>query len=115
MFTGLVCIDILMIATIVVVLVDLLDIPTTFLFKPIWKLLTKMPYRGWNFKPFSCSLCTTFWLSIIYLLVFQKFTCVTCLLTLLISYFSFIIKDIIKIVELLITKVLTKITLHIDE
>lgn len=44
--------------------------------KGIWKaLFKKVTYKGWIIpKPFSCSLCMTFWVGILYLILTHTFS-----------------------------------------
>ncbi len=35
--------------------------------KYIWKWFNKIPYQNFRFKPFDCSLCMSFWITLIYL------------------------------------------------
>lgn len=107
--------DLLFINALVVILIDLLDIPTTFVFKPIWKIFTKIPYTGWGFKPLSCSLCTSFWLSVLYIIVTHQFTLLNILIVLLFAYFNFIISDVIIIVKECIHKINEIITKKLYE
>ena len=111
MFTGNIFIDVLLIVVIVVVLIDLLDVPTEFLFKPIWKLFTKIPYNGWSPRPWSCSICMSWWCSLLYLIIVGKVTLLNICIILIMSYFSFIIKDVLIIVQETITKILGKLIL----
>ena len=63
-------------------------------FKRLKKVLTKgkMSDPGYSLKPFDCSLCMTFWVSLIYLLVFQELTGIK----LYVSLFKFLVFTIYK-------------------
>lgn len=91
--------DLIFINIIVVILIDILDIPTEFLFKPIWRLTTKLPYKGWSFKPFSCSLCTAWWLGLLYIIITHNFSILNIMIVLLLAVFNSVINDIINIVK----------------
>ena len=99
MILGLVLIN-----AIIVILIDLLDVPTTFLFKPLWKIFTKLPYNGWHFKPFSCSLCSSWWAGLIYIIVINQFSLLNVFIVLIMAYFNFIITDAIILVKTIINK-----------
>lgn len=67
-------INLLLIANIVVFIVDNTDLIDNIK-KFLWKKFIKTgDYHNIILKPFECSLCMTFWSSIIYLLVIQQFT-----------------------------------------
>lgn len=50
-------------------------------------------------KPFSCSLCMTWWTGLIYLLIMGECTILNILLVLLIAYFTPVFKDILLILR----------------
>ena len=70
-----VIINILLIATICVIVTDCTDFIDSIK-HCIWKFAFKntKPYRDFPFKPFSCSLCMTWWLSLIYLIISHHIT-----------------------------------------
>lgn len=59
---------------IIVFIVDLSGV-MTYVKKRIWKWLKgEKPYKDFELKPFGCSLCMTFWVGLIYLLITHSFT-----------------------------------------
>lgn len=62
-------------------------------------------------KPFSCSLCMTWWTGLIYLLITGECTVLNILAVLLIAYFTPVYKDILLILRDASTFILNKIQL----
>lgn len=58
-------------------------------------------------RPFSCSLCSTFWLSIIYIIIIGKLTILNVAIILLISYMTPIIKDILIFLKDMMSQIIT--------
>lgn len=58
-------------------------------------------------KPFCCSLCMTFWLSMIYLLVVHQFTLGMIVYTCAVSYLTSVIKDLMILVKDTLTNLIT--------
>lgn len=58
-------------------------------------------------RPFSCSLCSTFWLSIIYIIIIGKLTILNVAMILLISYMTPIIKDILIFLKDMMSQIIT--------
>lgn len=88
---------IIAITFICVLLVDQLHVFEDFLFKPIWRLLSKMPYQGWSFKPFSCSLCMSWWANLTTIIITGNLSVINVLICLLMSYSTFVINDVLII------------------
>lgn len=68
----------------------------------ILTIITKSTFKIHIPKPFSCSLCMTFWLGLIYLILCSMFTltnivwvCVFSALTIVLSQFMVLIRDLI--------------------
>lgn len=66
----------------------------------------KMKGSDYRLKPFDCSLCTTFWVSILYLLITGTFTIKYLALVCLICTFCEIIKSAILLVEDTVKKII---------
>ena len=67
-------INILLISFIVVFIVDISGIVDTIKYW-IWKKYVKYgDYHNLQLKPFSCSLCMTWWVNIIYIIAIGEFT-----------------------------------------
>ena len=62
-----------------------------------------------NLKPFDCSFCLNFWVSMVYLLITNELTITAVMVTLLLSTMTPIIKDAIYLVRDLIGKIISKI------
>ena len=67
----------------------------------IKKVLTKgkMSDPSYSLKPFDCSLCMTFWISLIYLLVFGLFSIESFMLICLSSWLTQFTNDIFNIIK----------------
>lgn len=66
--------NLLLIQLLVVFIVDLSGV-MEHIKKWIWKWLKKdKPYKDYELKPFDCSLCSTWWTGLIYLLITHSFT-----------------------------------------
>ena len=76
------------------------------------KVLTKgkMSDPGYSLKPFDCSLCMTFWVSLIYLLVFQGINCIKgFMLVCLSSWLSQFTNDLFNMFKAVWVKLIDKI------
>lgn len=62
-----------------------------------------------NIKPLSCSLCMSFWINLIYILVVGAFSIKMIFLILIISWATPITNDLLTLVKTLILKILNKI------
>lgn len=60
-------------------------------------------------KPFSCSLCSTFWLSLIYLIYTNNLNLLNIAVTLLIAISTDIIGSVIYLIKNLLSFVITKL------
>ena len=60
-------------------------------------------------KPFLCVLCSTFWVSIIYLLIVGKMSLLGVLLCLISATFTSVTTPLVKTIEMLMLKVLEEI------
>ena len=66
--------NLLLLQLIIVFIVDLSGV-MTHIKRWIWRWLKKdRPYKDFPFKPFDCSLCSTWWAGLIYLLITHSFT-----------------------------------------
>ena len=75
------------------------------------KLLTKgkMKNSNYSLKPFDCSLCMTFWVSLIYILVFNLFSIESFTLVCLSSWFSQFTNDFFNMFKAVWVKIIDKI------
>ena len=99
--------NILFIAVIVVIVIDNMDFVDNVK-KLISSILTKGKIKSssYTLKPFDCSLCMTFWISLFYLIIQNQVTLITITYTLVIALLTPQINDLIKLVEDLITKLI---------
>lgn len=74
--------------------------------------MTNSDYR---LKPIDCSLCMTFWIGIIYLLIVNEFTLPYFGFVCLLACFSNLIKSSILLVEDIFTKIIQFIYKFLDE
>lgn len=75
------------------------------------KLLTngKMKDSNYSIKPFDCSLCMTFWTSIIYLLIINNLTIESFALICLSAWLTTFTNDIYIVIKEMWTKIINKI------
>lgn len=66
-------------------------------------------------KPFNCSLCSTFWLGLIYTIIYSEFTLVNFCIVSLFAAFSEEITNTILIIKQLISKVQNLVILLITD
>lgn len=81
--------NIFLISVICVIIIDGTDIIDTIK-HTIWKFAFKntKPYRDFQFKPFSCSLCMTWWTSLTYLIISHHITLPYIAFSLLAAYMT---------------------------
>ena len=103
-------IDLLIITGIIVFITDLTDWWTSIK-KLIWKFVFKnnKPYKEFPLKPFDCSLCSTFWIGLIYLLLTKSFTIPYIGYVALLAYLTPVIKDILFFIKDILTKAINTI------
>lgn len=108
-------IDMLMITVILVYGIDISDFTRTIKRK-LCELLTNGVYSidDYEFKPFFCSTCMTFWCCLIYIFAVNNFTLITLALCCLFSWSTSIIKYILSTVEELIKLGISKIWKRFD-
>lgn len=101
-------IDLLFISVIIVFIIDLSGIMPNI--KGMISLLLtngKIRKTDYSIKPFDCSLCMTFWIGLIYTLIFNptiSYLCFVCLL----SFFTEVIKNILYFMKDVINELITK-------
>ena len=92
--------DLLIITAIIVFVVDLSGI-ILVLKKKLWKTLYGIiPFKeDWSLKPFDCSLCMTFWIGLIYLIITGSFTIPFIGYVCLLSFLTPVIQEILLITK----------------
>lgn len=93
-------IDLILIQLIIVFIIDLSGAVESFkLF--ISKILTKGKIQTTNFdlKPFTCSLCSTWWIGLIYLLICHSFTIPYIALVALLSFLTPLSSSILLLIK----------------
>lgn len=102
--------NLLFIQFIVVFIIDLSGFVDTMKVK-LSSILTKGKIKSAEFRlrPFDCSLCTMFWVGLIFLLVTHQFTIPLIAYVCLLSVTTPITKDLYYTIQELITKLFNKI------
>lgn len=102
--------NLLLLQLIIVFIIDISGFVDTMKTK-FAKLLTKGKFKSsdYRLRPFDCSLCTTFWTGLIFLLITHQFTLPYIAFVCLLSATTTITKDIYFTVVDVITKILQKI------
>lgn len=100
-------INILLIAVIVVIVIDITDFIDNIK-KLISSILTKgkITNSDYQLKPIDCSLCMTFWIGLIYLIIYNQLTLLNVSILLLIAVSTPIINDVIRLLQDIITKII---------
>lgn len=82
-------INLLLITVGIVIIIDRTDFVDSIK-HCIWKFAFKntKPYREFQLKPFDCSLCMTWWTSLLYLIITKNFTIPYIILALTLAYLT---------------------------
>ena len=107
-------IDLILIQLIIVFIIDLSGAVESFkLF--ISKILTKGRIQTTNFdlKPFTCSLCSTWWIGLIYLLICHSFTIPYIALVALLSYLTPLSSSILLLIKDLAIFLINKLNMKL--
>lgn len=107
-------IDLILIQLIIVYIIDLSGAVESFkLF--ISKILTKGKIQTTNFdlKPFTCSLCMTWWIGLIYLLICHSFTIPYISLVALLSYLTPLSSSILLLIKDLVIFLVNKLNMKL--
>lgn len=104
-------IDMLMITVIVVYIVDLSGFIDS-LKRGIWRWLRgDVKYRDFDLKPFDCSLCSTWWTGLIYIIVTGEFTLINIVIVIGFSFFSSEIAFFLNVLKDLMGKIIDKLNI----
>lgn len=79
----------------------------------LWKWLRKGEYVEYSLKPFDCSLCTTFWISLIYLIFIKELTVFNLMYVCIISFNADLFGDIMITVKDVCIKIIRKLNIFI--
>lgn len=102
-------INLLLIQLIVVFIVDLSGIVDT-LKQFIWRKWIKVgDWRLIRLKPVDCSLCSTWWCCIIYLLITGNLNLITILVSAVLAFLASTAGDFLTLIKDTITKIITKL------
>ena len=107
-------IELILIQLIIVFIIDLSGAVESFkLF--ISKILTKGKIQTTNFslKPFDCSLCMTWWIGLIYLLICHSFTIPYIALVALLSYLTPLSSSILLLIKDLTIFLINKLNMKL--
>lgn len=96
-----------MLTVITVIVVDLTDFVYSVK-KAIWKWVWKeqRDFKDFGMRPFDCSLCLSWWVGLIYLLISGTITLPLVLFQLFISYMTPIIKDLVQMIKDMAVRIL---------
>lgn len=99
--------DLLIITAIIVFIIDLSGI-VLILKKKLWKKLYGIiPFKeDWSLKPFDCSLCMTFWIGLLYLIIIGSFTIPYIGYVCLLSFLTPIIQEILLMIKDLLIRLI---------
>lgn len=108
--------NLFLISIIVVCIVDISGFVDTVK-STISKILTngKFNTADYTLKPFDCSLCMTFWIGLIYLIIYHQLTLLNTSILLLIAVSTPIINDVIRLIQDLINRIISIIYKKINE
>lgn len=106
--------DLILIAVIVVCIVDISGFIDAIK-SALNKIITKGKFSNSNYplKPLDCSLCMSFWIGLIYLIICNSISLLNIAILLLIAISTPIINDVIKLIQDLIIKLIQVIENYI--
>ncbi len=93
-----------------VIVVDLSGFVTTvkrWIWKWVWK--NKREFQDFDMKPFDCSLCSSWWLNLGYLIISGTWTLPLMTLALVLAFLTPVIKDAILTIKALLQKIIDTI------
>lgn len=98
--------DILFISIIIVFCIDLSGAMDK-LNRLVWnKLYPGMKYNDWSIPLFGCSLCSTFWASILYLIITGTFSLGMLAYVSIVALLTTVIKDALVLIKELLQKII---------
>lgn len=75
----------------------------------ISKRLTGQSFKSFSLKPFDCSLCMSFWVGLIFLLVTSQFSIISLFLVCLLSYLTQISFELLLLLKDILLYLINKI------
>lgn len=102
--------NLFLIAVCCVIVIDIsgfIDAIKRMIWKWVWK--EKRPYQDFTMKPFDCSFCSNFWISLGYLIIWGVWTFPLMALALVFSFLTPVIKDVLYLLRDFITKMIETI------
>lgn len=106
--------NILLITLIIVFVLDLTDFWENVSKGLSWIITKGKVVKSFQLKPFSCSLCSTFWVSLIYVLIAGAFSIPMLGYILLMSYLTPVYADGMRLIRDFIVKLLEEIRLYFN-
>ena len=97
----------LLLTVMMVIIIDLTDFVDTIK-QAIWKWVfkDKRQYKEFRLKPFDCSLCMSFWVGLLYLLIWETWTLPLMVYQLFLSYLTPVIKDVLLLVQTILQRMI---------
>lgn len=89
---------------IVIDLTDFIDSVKQGVWK--WVFKDKRPYKEFRMKPFDCSLCMSFWVGLLYLIIWGQWSLPLMVFQLFLSYLTPIFKDALLLVQTLLQRMI---------
>lgn len=105
-------VDILIVQAIIVFIIDLSGAVEDMV-EPFLAKVFKQPSVRLK-KPFSCSLCTTFWLGLLYIAIYGHFTLPYIAYVCLLAWMTPVTKDILILLREFILKALDAISIYFN-
>lgn len=106
--------NIFIITLIIVFVLDLTDFWQNVSKGLSWLITNGKVAKSFELKPFSCSLCSTFWVNLIYVLVAGAFSIPMVGYILLMSYLTPIFADGMRLIRDFIVKLLEEIRMYFN-
>lgn len=97
----------LLITMMTVIVVDLTDFITAIK-KAVWRWVfkDKRQYSDFPLKPLDCSLCLSFWLGLLYLVIWGKWSLGLMALQLFLSFLTPVFKDALMLVKAMLQRMI---------
>lgn len=109
-------INLILIQIILVYIIDIsgvVDVFKHFIFKKLYG--TKIAYKEIKMKPFDCSLCSTFWISLLYLIISYKLSIMMIAFVCLLSFLTTTTKNIYILIYDFLNYIIIKINKKINK